>query len=117
MVSWMFRRSRERLLALACLLLIVLPPSVAMATVVTYYSAGLCPAYGGGDTTGFAIRDYNRVYRPIGNLFKLYYGTGAYWQDAYSNPFVSPNSPSSTSAGCRNQEPHSVTSVTCQTTT
>ena len=110
-------RRPRLMLAAACALLVLIPPSVGLATVVTYFSAGLCPPLSGGDTSGSAVRDYNRVYRPVGNLFKLYYGTGASWQDAWSNPFVSPNSPTSTTAGCRNQEISSVTSVTCQTTT
>lgn len=92
-------------------------PSVALAGIVTYYSAAFCGAFSGGDTSGLAVRDWNRVYRPVGNLFKLYYGTGSTYYDTWSNPFVSPNSPSSTSAGCRNQTINTVTSVTCQTTT
>lgn len=108
---------RRRTLLVTCFLLIAIPPSVALATVVTYYSAAFCANNTGGDTAGSAQRDYNRVYRPVGNTFKLYYAAGQFYFDTWSNPFVTPASVGPDSAGCRNNSGGTVANVTCQTTT
>jgi hypothetical protein len=105
------------MLVLACFLLVATPPSAALAIVVTYYSAAFCANNSGGDTAGLAVRDYNRVYRPAGNTFKLYYAGGQTYYDTWSNPFVTPASVGVDSAGCRNNSGGTVANVTCQTTT
>jgi hypothetical protein len=109
-------------LALAALLV---PAAISWAsTVVSYTTVGQTMANGqtaANPTT--ASRDWNRVYRPIGNTFDLAYlnGDGSFQTAAHSNagsnPFVDPTGTAFLArAWCRNSSGGTVNTITCQTT-
>lgn len=88
----------------------------AISAVHTYFgNEATMPAYGLSWTPGYNYLNWNRVYRPTGNLFELYYEGGAqYASNSGSNPFWHNQSSGYTRAYCGNLEGHSVNTVTCQ---
>lgn len=109
------KNHRRKLLLVAGIaaLVIAIP---ALAAQITYYSGGL-PSGGGAHTTGYASRDWNRVYRPTAYTFCLAYNDANYVCDAWSNPFVDNRNATSAQSWCQNSSTQFVSNVTCQTTT
>src|SRR5215204_4248788 len=82
---------------------------------VTYFGPGHRMAGGAtASTAGYAPRAYNKVWRPIGELFRLSYG-GTALSNATANPFVDTRDARYAKAFCSNLESHVVDPVTCQT--
>lgn len=117
----MIRRVRMRAVWLACALLVLVPPGVAYAESFNYVDGAFFGAYGYGETSGTASRQYNKVWRPVGTQFTLYFYTSSTytsWSNTWSNPYTTPDGSggSAAYAGCQNDTPSSVSPVTCQTT-
>ena len=111
-------------LALAVVALLV-PAAIGWAsTVVSYTAVGQTMANGQQASNATAAsRDWNRVYRPIGNTFDLAYLNSdrslqsAVHSNSGTNPFVdSTGSAFLARSWCRNSAGASVSNVTCQTT-
>ena len=111
-------------LALAVVALLV-PAAISWAsTVVSYTAVGQTMANGQQASNATAAsRDWNRVYRPIGNTFDLAYlnSDGSLQTVVHSssgtNPFVdATGSAFLARSWCRNSAGVSVDNVTCQTT-
>jgi hypothetical protein len=111
-------------LALAVVALLV-PAAISWAsTVVSYTAVGQTMANGQQASNATAAsRDWNRVYRPVGNTFDLAYlnSDGSLQTTVHSNSATNPFVDSSGSAflaraWCRNSAGASVDNVTCQTT-
>jgi hypothetical protein len=89
---------------------------------VTYFNGGM--GSNGSHSTSYShVRDYNKVWRPIGNKFGLGYlwvtstSAAATWTyNSGSNPFVVSGTSKSAYADCHNVSGHYVSPVTCQTT-
>jgi hypothetical protein len=101
------------------------PAAVSWAsTVVSYSAVGQTMVNGQvASNATSASRDWNRVFRPVGNTFDLaYLNSGGSLQtamhsNAASNPFVdSTGAAFLARAWCRNSSGGTVNSVTCQTT-
>lgn len=107
-------------LAVACLLLVVLPPGVALAATQFNYAQGVNGVGGTFATSGEADRNHNRVWHQAGKSWWVWYLhngslTGLVFNS--SNPTEYP-SPSSTVAysKCSNSNDNSGVTWTCQTT-
>jgi hypothetical protein len=107
------------------LVALLIPVSLAWAsTVVSYTAVGQTMVNGqAGSNATTASRDWNRVYRPTGNLFDLAYlnADGSFQSVTHSNaglnPFVDPTGTAFLArAWCRNNSGGTVMTVTCQTT-
>jgi hypothetical protein len=108
-------------LIVVCSLMVTVPPALAYAGAFDYFGpGGSMTASQSASTPGYAPRNYNLVYRPLGNQYGLYYyhwSSNSYieWFNSTSNPFmVGPDSYAL--AGCQNVEFHAVSPVTCTTT-
>jgi len=118
----LIRACRGRPTALACLLFIVIPPTVAYATTdFNYVDNQLFSAYQAGWTSGLNPRAYNKVWRPVGNQFAMSYELSdtetTTWFNTWSNPYTTPGSAGlDVYAGCENYTPSVVSPVTCRTT-
>jgi len=117
----LMRILRGRLPFLACLLLIVIPPVAAYAGSFNYVTNAAFSAYQAGWTSGTNPRQFNKVWRPVGNQFAMSYeipgGNITTWFNTWSNPYTTPSSAGLyVYAGCQNYTPNFVTPVTCQTT-
>jgi hypothetical protein len=119
-------RCPRRVFLLACILLAVIPPTAAYAWSATNYSgSGVTFApypYGWIDTCCYKVREYNKVWRPIGKQFTLWeYNVDFSWYrtatDYSMNPFsIQGSAGYLAKAECDNDESQSVSPVTCQTT-
>lgn len=109
---------RRRLVPVICLLLVVVPPSVAYAESFNYVDSAFWGAYDYGETSGTNPRQYNKVWRPAGVMFRLWYSSSGYfdWYNEWSNPFTVNVSINDAWAGCQNYTVGTVSPVTCQTT-
>lgn len=106
--------------AVACLLLVIVPPGVALAATQFNYAQGVNGVGGTFATSGEANRNYNRVYHQSGKFWWVWYLHGSSLtcvQFNSSNPTSCPN-PSSTVAyaKCSNDDDNSGVTWTCQTT-
>ena len=109
------KKSRKRVAILIAISALFIASS-ALAESFNYHNAPL-GAFGQAETTGSAVRQYNKVWRPAGNLFYLGYYDHAVWDNTWTNPFESPSSDGiSTIAYCANGTGSYVSPVTCQTT-
>lgn len=109
---------RKRALIIACALFVLIPPAVAYAESFNYVDTAFFGAYQYEQTSGTAARQYNKVWRPVGNTFRLYYqSSGVFdWYNTWSNPFTVDSSINDAYAGCQNYQVGGTSSVTCQTT-
>jgi hypothetical protein len=107
------------------LAVLLIPIAISWAsTVVSYTAVGQTMANNQtASNATTASRDWNRVYRPAGNLFDLAYlnADGSYQSAVHSNaannPFVDPTGTAFLArAWCRNSAGWAVANVTCQTT-
>jgi hypothetical protein len=122
----MFNSLLPSRLGLALVLAAMLVPAAISwaSTVVSYTAVGQTMANGQtASTATSASRDWNRVYRPIGNLFDLAYlnGDGSFQSvlhaNSASNPFVDPTGAAFLARSwCKNSAGAGVSNVTCQTT-
>jgi hypothetical protein len=122
----MFRSLLPSRLGLVLALAALLVPAVISwaSTVVSYTAVGQTMTNGQtASNATTASRDWNRVYRPTGNVFDLAYlnGDGSFQSTVHSNsafnPFVDPTGAAFLArAWCRNSSGGTVTNVTCQTT-
>lgn len=71
-VSRWARGGRRLALVVTCLLLVVLPPAVALAAQITYAS-GTNGAGGTFATAGEAVRGYNQVWHQAGRSWWVWY--------------------------------------------
>src|SRR5437870_3414364 len=102
---------------LACLILLTGPPTLAYATYQITYVDNRAMIYGEvGSTSGAAARDWNRVYRPIGYSFQLWYANLPALRDGANNPFTDWRTASYARAYCQNVSGVTVSPVTCITT-
>ncbi len=122
-VVWRASRRRVALrlaLSVACLLLVVVPPGVAIAATQFNYAQGVNGVGGTFATSGEADRNHNQVWHQSGKYWWVWYlhgssQTGLVFNS--SNPTKYP-SPSSTVAyaKCSNSDDNSGVTWTCQTT-
>ncbi len=113
----------RRIVLIACALLVLIPPTVAYAWSATNYADG---AYFNSldyaVTCCYKIRQYNKVWRPVGNQFSLYeYDSSSVTIRSGTNTWLNPyqigdSNGYEAKAECDNDEFHSVSPVTCQTT-
>jgi hypothetical protein len=113
--------SRKRLVLLTCAISLVAVPALANAESFNYADEPFFTAWQDERTDGVAQRQFNKVWRPIGTQFKLYYTDGEFTfeqYNTYSNPFVDPTGGIGCCfyAGCANWYGGVVGPVTCQTT-
>src|SRR5437588_12323722 len=109
-VSW-------KLVTAICALLLLIPPTVALANVVTYATGNLGVG-GTWRTTGYANRTFNRVYHKDGYEWALYYCDHTHCSSeiyGYANPTVDGRNFSNALALCRNIADNSGVTWTCQT--
>jgi hypothetical protein len=113
------RRTTCRAWLIACVLFVLIPPAVAYAESFNYCTNAVLGAYATRSTSGHTTRQFNEVWRPIGNLFRLDYSAlpGYFdWYDTWSNPFLVNVGIGDAYAECGNEEIYTVYSVTCHTT-
>src|SRR5919204_4361357 len=114
------RRSRRILLLVGCLLLVIIPTTLAYAGTNFNYAQGYFGAGGSFGTPGFAPRDYNRVWHAAGYEWWVFYelpnGSTACFRDNTNNPTSCPFSNSYAKAWCSNITDNSGVQWTCQTT-
>src|SRR2546429_3511220 len=100
------RRSRRILLLVACLLLVLIPTTLAYAGTNLNYAQGYYGAGGSFSTPGFGPRDYNRVWHQSGYEWWVYYahtnGDVICFRDNTSNPTSCPYSNSYAKSWCSN---------------
>jgi hypothetical protein len=105
---------------------LLIPAAIGWAsTVVSYSAVGQTMVNGQtASNASTASRDWNRVYRPVGNFFDLAYlnGGGSFQSSVHSNaannPYFDPTGSAFLArAWCRNSSGGTVAPVTCQTTT
>jgi hypothetical protein len=116
-------RWTQRLLLSACALLILIPPAVAYAWSATNYADGAYfNALDYAVTCCYKVRQYNKVWRPVGNQFSLYeYDSNSVTIRSGTNTWLNPyqigdSNGNEAKAECDNDEFRSVSPVTCQTT-
>jgi hypothetical protein len=109
---------RKRMLYAVCAFLIVIPPSIAFAESFNYVDSAIFGSYQTGETSGSTARQFNTVWRPVGNTFRLYYSSSGVfdWYNTWSNPFTVNTSINDAYAGCQNYQLGTTQPVTCQTT-
>src|ERR671930_493008 len=111
------RRSRRILLLVACLLLVIIPTTLAYAGTNFNYAQGYFGAGGSFGTTGFAPRDYNRVWHAAGYEWWVFYelpnGSTACFRDNTNNPTSCPFSNSYAKSWCSNITDNSGVQWTC----
>lgn len=104
--------------ALGCLVLLVLPATIAWASQIDYAS-GTNQTGGAWSTSGQTSRGYNQVWHQSGKYWWVYYDGGNYGQ-TYDN--ANPTRYGGGSGGsaysvCANDNDNSGVTWTCQTTT
>jgi hypothetical protein len=115
-----YRRFGWRLL-ISLVLLALIPPGVAYASTVVTYAQGIFGVGGVYHTTGFAARDFNRVYHANGYYWQVLYqhtdGSTSGYASGFTNPTIWPNPDGYAKAFCANGSDDSGVTWTCQTTT
>lgn len=110
----------RRLIAVACAILIVLPPAVAVAGTQFNYAQGRNGVGGIFPTGGYGPRDYNQVWHQAGKFWEVFYVQPSRyvygWKRNSNNPTVQPASNSYAEADCENDDDNSNVLWTCQTT-
>ena len=104
-------RMSWKLVTVICALLLLIPPTVALANVVTYATGNL-------GVGGYANRTLNRVYHKDGYEWALYYCDHTHCSSeiyGYANPTVDGRNFSNALALCRNIADNSGVTWTCQT--
>lgn len=93
----------------------------AKAVVHTYFGPSGYAQWAVDYNSGFNYPQYNRVYRPVGNKFWLWYSDGTYVyqfeENTWSNPFVHNNAGGYRQSVCSNRtalDPPVVYPTTCQ---
>ena len=107
---------------LMCLMLALIPPIAAYAMTyhwVYYVDGGAVPGGIPYHTNGYSPRQENRVWRPIGYLFAVWYIETPHGQifDSGNNPIIDPRNSSYGMAFCENYSGVVVEPTTCRTTT
>lgn len=117
------RRRWKVALAVACLTLMVIPPSVAYAWSALIYAQGYYGANGFYRTTGFAPRNYDIAWHEAGTRWGVWYENSD-GSDTPPGGFYSTDNPTriDTNVGyarshCNNVNDNSGVQWTCQTTT
>jgi hypothetical protein len=103
-----------------CLLFILIPPTVAYGSTIFTYAQGYGGVGGVYGTTGYAARDFNRVYHQAGYYWNPFYcrtdGSCFGGTSGSSNPTYANGGASYAKAYCHNQTDNSGVLWTCQTT-
>ena len=116
-LAYLFGRTSWKLTTAICALLLLIPPTVAFASIVTYATGNLGVG-GTWRTTGYANRTFNRVYHKDGYEWALYYCDHTHCSSeiyGYANPTVDGRNFSNALALCRNIADNSGVTWTCQT--
>lgn len=112
-------KSGRRMLVLACLLLVSLPPAAAYAATQFDYASGVNGINGFYATTGYADRNYNQVWHQAGREWEVWYDNTF---DAFcvvdntNNPTKCPSGLASAKAHAANFTDNSGVTWTAQTT-
>lgn len=112
--------ARNRLLVIVSLLLLLIPPSVAFASTIFTYAQYVNYPDEIFSTTGYASRDFNRVYHAVGYSWNPFYcntsGSCFGGTVGTSNPTYASGSAGYAKAYCHNINDNSGVLWTCQTT-